>query len=273
MMSSFKEKIFDGPYEVVEIQITNEGKNFRGIIYFPDKNKFKKPFPVIIYFQGFPQILPFFHIIQELKYLLNLGFAIILVYLRGYKFSEGTISIQGQISDGLKIIDFLELMAKKSVIDNKYINILARDFGAFISLAISSKIDKINYLGILNPILDVSKHIESKKFHETLNYINKFLPGMIHGIENVDKFIKNTIIELRDYPIQKIISHLNAKKIMVILGEKDKITPLEEFYRIFNNCNVSFIEVIIDKMEHEPAFEIEKNLIEQEFSTFFKELI
>lgn len=27
-MSSFKEKTFDGPYEVVEIQITNEGKKF-----------------------------------------------------------------------------------------------------------------------------------------------------------------------------------------------------------------------------------------------------
>ncbi len=272
-MNSFKQKIYDGAYEVAEIQITNEGKVFRGLIYIPDEKKFKKPHPVIIYLQGFPQILSFSYIIQELKYLLELGFSIVLVYLRGYKFSEGTISISGQVSDGLKIIEFLEVMAKKSVIDNNCINILARDFGAFISLAISSKTDKINYLGILNPILDVYMHIESNKFRETLNYINKFLPGMIHGIENVDKFIKNTIIELRDYPIQKIISQLNAKKIMVILGEKDKITPLEDFYRIFNNCNVSFIEVIIDNMEHEPSFDIEKKLIAQEFSRFFRELI
>lgn len=272
-MSSFKEKIFDGPYEVVEIQITNEGKKFRGIIYFPYKNKFKKPFPVIIYFQGFPQILPFSHIVGELKYLLDLGFAIILIYLRGYKYSEGIISIPGQISDGLKIIEFLELIAEKSVLDDNSINILARDFGAFISLAISSKTNKINYLGLLNPVLNIQKHVESNKFHETLNYINKFLPGMVHGIENADDFIEKTIIELKEFPLQKIISHLNSRKIMIILGEKDKVTPLEEFYRVFKNCNVPFEEVIIDNMEHEPAFDIEKKLIVQEFSRFFKELI
>lgn len=272
-MNSFKQKIYDGTYEVAEIQITNEGKVFRGIIYIPDEKKFKKPHPVIIYLQGFPQILPFSYIIQELKYLLELGFSIVLIYLRGYKFSEGTISIPGQVSDGLKIIEFLELMAKKNIIDDNRISILARDFGAFITLIISTKTNKIKYLGLLNPILDVVKHVKNNKFRETLNYINEFLPRMIHGINNVDEFIEKTLIQLKNYPIQEIISQLNAKKIMVILGEKDKITPLEEFYRIFDNCIVSFIEVIIDNMEHEPAFEIEKKIIEQEFSTFFKELI
>lgn len=272
-MDSFKQKIYDGPYEVAEIQITNERQLFRGIIYIPDERKFKKPHPVIIYLQGFPQILPFSYIIQDLKYLLELGFSIVLVYLRGYKFSEGTISIPGQISDSLKLIEFLELMSKKSIVDGNYISILAKDFGAFISLIISSKINKIKYLGLLVPILDVKKHVKNEKFRETIDYINRFIPGMIHGTENADEFIERTKEELKDYPIESVICRLKAKKIKVILGENDKITPLEEFYRVFKNCNISFEEVIINNMEHEPVFDIEKKLIQQEFSRFFEELI
>ena len=272
-MNSFKEKIYDGPYEVVEIQITNEEKIFRGLIYFPDENKFRKPYPVIVFLQGFPQVFPFSYIIQEHEYLLKLGFAVILIYLRGYKFSEGTISLPGQVSDGLKIIEFLELMANKSIIDKSRICFVGNDFGAFISLVIAFKTDKINYLALLNPILDIERHVNDENFIRNLHYINKFLPGMIHGIEDIPKFLEKTKNEVKEYPIESVICEIKAKKIMVILGDEDKLTPLEEFNRIFKKCNINFEEVIIENMDHEPEFEIEKKLIEQSLTKFFGELV
>jgi pimeloyl-ACP methyl ester carboxylesterase len=272
-MNSFKEKIYDGPYEVVEIQITNEEKIFRGLIYFPDEKKFRKPYPVIVYLQGFSQVFPFSHIIQEHEYLLKLGFAVILIYLRGYKFSEGTISIPGQVSDGLKIIEFLELMADKEVVDKSRICFVGHDFGAYTSLVVGSKTDKINYLALLNPILDIERHVNDEDFIKNLQYINKFLPGMIHGIEDLPKFLEKTRIEVKEFPIESVICELKVQKILVILGDEDKLTPLEEFNRIFRKCNVNFEDVIIENMDHEPEFEIEKKLIEQTLTKFFGELV
>lgn len=272
-MNSFKEKVYDGPYEVVEIQIENEGKIFRGIIYFPEEINFKKPLPIIIYLPRFPQILPFSYIAQELEYLLKLGYALILINLRGYKFSEGTISIPGQVSDGLKIIEFVELMAEKGIFDKNQINILAHDFAAYIALIIASKTDKIKLLGLLHPILDVERHANNDAFAQNLHYINIKLPGMIHGIEDIPGFIEKTKKELQEFPIKKVICNLKAEKIIVILGDKDKITPMEEYEQIFQRCNINYEETIVQEMDHEPSFEFEKKIIEEALSKFFKEIV
>ncbi|MFX1402110.1 MAG: hypothetical protein ACFE8V_12785, partial [Promethearchaeota archaeon] len=55
----------------------------------------------------------------------------------------------------------------------------------------------INKLLLLCPILDLEKHVYSEKFSKSLQYINRFLPGNIHGIEDVNLFFTNTKLELK----------------------------------------------------------------------------
>ena len=89
----FEDKQFDGPFEVAEVSIDNEGQVFRGMLYFPPE-KYKKPYPLIIYFHGFPQLFALKEIIRNYEYLLNLGYAILIFNFRGYKYIEGKISIK-----------------------------------------------------------------------------------------------------------------------------------------------------------------------------------
>ena len=62
------------------------------------------------------------------------------------RFSEGEISIKSQISDALKIIEFIRIIAKEKIFDKDNINILSYDFGAYIALILCSKIKEINRL-------------------------------------------------------------------------------------------------------------------------------
>ncbi len=248
----FENKIFDGEYEVSEVQINNEGQIFRGLLYFPAE-RFKKPYPLVIYFHGFPELFSLTEIVKKYKYILDLGYSLIVFNFRGYRISEGSISIGSQISDSLKIIEFVKIMVKKKIFDINSINIIGYDFGAYIALMVCSRIETINKLIIVSPIIDLKKHVYSKDFPRALSYINRFLPGCINGIENIEEFIKITQEELDNdqLQIERFINQLKLKKLKIIIGESDKLTPITEINRLFQVVNISYELSIINGADHD----------------------
>ena len=267
----FKNKIYDGDFEVAEVSIENKGQVLRGMLYFPPE-KYKKPYPLITYFHGFPQLFALKEIVRNYDYLLNLGFAFLIFNFRGYKYSEGSISIKSQVSDSLKVMEFVEKMAAHDIFNLNNINILAHDFGAYIALILCSKVKIIKKLLLLTPILDVRRHVYSEEFIKVLAYINRFLPGNIRGIDNIPEFIVMTKKELskKDYKIEKCIPRLKNKDLKVVTGGADKITPVTEVEQIFKQSNIVPKIVIIESMEHD-SIDDETEKIKIEIEKFLKQ--
>lgn len=267
----FKEKQFDGPYEVAEIEINNEGQIFRGMQYFPPKS-FKKPYPVILYFHGFPHLFTLKEIVKAHQFLLDMGYCFIVFNFRGYRFSEGQVSIKSQLSDSKEIIKFVELMAKREVFKNSDINIIAHDFGAYIAIILCSQIDFINKLILISPILDLIRHVNNVDFKKALNYINRFLPGNVRGIENIEDFIEMTKNELKnqEFQIEKSISKLSVKKLKIIIGKEDKITPLNELYSMIQKVKFEPSILVVNGMDHDLVEESNIDLINIELKEFFR---
>jgi len=182
----FENKQFDGPYEVSEIQID---QMLKGILYFPPQS-FKKPYPLIIFFHGFPQLSPLIEFIKRYKFMLDIGYSLLVFNFRGYGYSAGKISISSQVLDGQKIIELVNAMVKKEIFDINNINIIAHDFGAYIALILCSKIRVVNKLLLISPILELKKRVYGEDFKKALQYINRFLPGNVKGIENIEEFIQ-----------------------------------------------------------------------------------
>ncbi len=266
----FKNKIFDGEYEVSEVQINNEGQIFRGLLYFPAE-RFKKPYPLVIYFHGFPELFTLTEIVRKYKYILDLGYSLLIFNFRGYRISEGSISIGSQISDSLKMLEFVEIMAKNKIFNVNNINILGYDFGAYIALMLCSRINTINKLIIVSPILDLKKHVNSIDFPRALSYINRFLPGYIRGIENIEKFIETTKEELNNdqFQIEKFINQLKIKKLKIVIGEIDNLTPISEVKKVFQKTNVRYELSIIDNMDHECGDEAELENLNKEILKYY----
>ncbi|MFW9771838.1 MAG: alpha/beta hydrolase family protein [Candidatus Thorarchaeota archaeon] len=267
----FKEKQYDGPYEVSEVEIDNKRQIFRGILYYPPKS-FKKPYPLIIYFHDFPQLFTLKELVIEHQYLLDLGFAFLVFNFRGYRHSEGTISIESQASDSIKVTEFVRVMSEHGNFDINNINILAKGFGSYIALILCSQTTFTNKILLLCPILDLEKHVYSENFAHSLNYINRFLPGNIQGIENVDQFIEITKLELKDknYNIYSFIDSVQYNKLKIILGEADKITPLSEVKDILKNHLKDVELVIIRNMEHDCVDDNNFTRINKEIKFFFQ---
>jgi len=267
----FKEKQYDGIYEVSEVEIHNQNQIFKGMLYFPPRT-FHKPYPLIIYFHGFPQLFALKEIVNDHQYLLDMGYSFLAFNFRGYRFSQGEVSITSQVSDSIKVIEFVRKMAERNIFNLNSINLLAHDFGGYIALILSSKIKDLNRMLLISPIINLEKHAYHIDFSKSLGYINQFLPGNVSGIENVDDFIKKTKNELKNksYQIKKVLKHLNCKTLRIIIGDLDKITPVNEITEIFQNSIINLDLVIIDNMDHEIIQEEEVEKIHKEIKNFFK---
>ena len=145
------------------------------MLYFPPAT-FHKPYPLIIYFHGFPQLFALKEIVKDHQYLLDMGYSFLVFNFRGYRSSQGEVSITSQVSDSIKIIEFVRKMAERNVFNLNSVNLLAHDFGAYVALILSSKIKVLNRMLLISPIINLEKHSNHIDFSKSLRYINQFFP-------------------------------------------------------------------------------------------------
>ncbi|TFG02499.1 MAG: alpha/beta hydrolase [Promethearchaeota archaeon] len=264
----FENKQFDGPYEVSEIQIE---QMLRGVLYFPPQS-FKKPYPLIIYFHGFPQVFPLTEFIKRYKSMLDIGYSLLVFNFRGYGYNAGKISISSQVSDAFRVIEFVQKMAEHDIFDLNNINIIAHDFGAYIALILCSKVTVVNKLLLISPIIELKKRINGEDFKKALHYINRFLPRSIHGIGNIEQFIHMTKNELQieEFQIEKCIPKLKNKQLKIIIGEMDKVMPVVEAKKILRGANLAPDIFIVNKMDHECIQDEDFKKINEEVLKFLK---
>ncbi|MBD3340681.1 MAG: hypothetical protein GF353_16355 [Candidatus Lokiarchaeota archaeon] len=267
----FKDKQFDGPYEVTEIQIENDGEILRGMLYFPSE-AYEKPYPLVFYFHGFPQLLALQELIKRYRVLLDLGYALIVFNFRGFSISEGEFSLDNCVSDGEKLIKFAKKMAEKKIFNINDINIISFDFGTYVSLILSSKLKQINRLFLLSPILNLKEIVYRDEFKKNLSYINRYLPGSVRGIEDIELFLETTKKELskKQFQIQDSIKNLFVDKIKIVIGTEDKLTSISTLKDFFKSSNIDPEITIIDNMEHEPFEDEEISRVNEEIKQFFQ---
>jgi len=268
---NFESKQFDRAYEVCGIDIDIKGELFNGLLYYPPAS-FKKPYPLIIYFHSFPFTQSLQDIVRSYEYFLDMGYALIVFNFRGYGFSQGTISIESQVLDAKMVMDFVKQMLKHGIFNLDNINILAHDFGAYIALLLCSKEKSINSLLLLTPILDVNRHVHDEEFLKVLYYINRFYPGYMRGIQDVDTFVNIAKKELskKAFQIENAIQKLKVKRFGIIIGKADKITPLNEVNEILKYSNIEPEISFIEGMDHEIMNDEDFEKIIEQIKEFFK---
>ncbi|TXT61121.1 MAG: hypothetical protein BAJALOKI2v1_50090 [Promethearchaeota archaeon] len=266
----FPNKQYDGSYEVSGVELNIQGEIMKGLLYFPPE-RFSKPYPLIIYFHGFPQLFSLQDIVKKEQFLLEKGYSLLVCNFRGYRYSEGTISLKSHYKDGLKLVEFVQKMSKKGIFEIQNLNILAHDFGGYVALLISAQTDFINKSLLLFPILDLSKHIQQEGFLQQLEYIKRFLPGNIRGIENIGEFIKKTKEELKNpqYQINEAVKVLKLTKLKIIIGKEDKLTSLEEVEEIFKESNKNPEIIALKNIGHQTENSDQDRLVNDEIQKFF----
>lgn len=266
----FDEKQYDGPYEVTAIEINIEEQLLRGLLYFP-RDLYSKPFPVITYFHDFPQIFSLHQIIVNLEFLLKNGFSLLVFNFRGYGQSQGQVSLQSQLQDAVKIAEFVQSMGEKGIFKRQELNILSHGFGCYFALLLCSTVNIVNNVLLLSPILDVKNKVSNHAFVNLLQYLNRYLPGIVHGIENVDNFISKTKLELNNdrYQVEKVLNDMKFNKLKIIVGNDNKFIDISQLKATLVNYLVNTELVLVEQMEHEWIEEDCISEIQEQILSFF----
>lgn len=265
----FEEKQYDGPYEVSAVELDIEGQRLQGLLYFP-KEIYPKPYRLITYFHDFPQLFSLHQIVNRLEFLLELGFSVFVFSFRGYRSTQGKISLQSQLQDGLIVAKFISLMGEKGVFRRQEINILAHGFGCYIALFLCSMNSTINKILLISPVIDIKRRINDDTFIKTLEYLNRYLPGIVRGIENIEEFLAKTRLELnrKEFQIESILNRMKYKDMKIILGSNDNLVDFLEINSIFSKIPKPQI-VLIEDMDHDWSDEDTLGKLQEEISSFF----
>jgi hypothetical protein len=265
----FKKKQYDGPYEVSALELDIEGQLLRGLLYFP-REYYIKPYKFIIYFHDFPQLFDLHQIVKNLEFLLDLGYSLLVFNFRGYRNSQGELSLHSQLQDALELARFIQLMAEKEIFKQQDINIVAHGFGCYIALLLCSMRNFFNKILLISPILNLKHLINQDMFVKTLDYINRYLPGYVHGIENVPEFLTKTRRELthNEFQIENVLIKMNYNDIKIILGSKNKLINISELKSTFHK--IPRLEIAsIDDMDHDWVEEESLCSFQEEIISFF----
>ncbi|TFG17816.1 MAG: hypothetical protein EU531_02250 [Promethearchaeota archaeon] len=265
----FNTRQYDGPYEVSAVELDIEGQLLRGLLYFP-RESYPKPYPLITYFHDFPQLFSLHQIVSNLEFLLEMGFSLLVFNFRGYRQSQGEVSLQSQLQDALEMAKFIQLMGKKEIFKLKEVNILAHGFGSYIALLLSSMINFLNKILLISPILNVKKQIDDDTFVKTLAYINRYLPGYIHGIENTDLFLSKTKSELNceEYRLERVFNKMTYNKMKIIIGSRNKLIDISELKASIFDKLPRLKVVLIEQMDHDWMDEENIGNLQEEIKLF-----
>ncbi|GAH37031.1 unnamed protein product, partial [marine sediment metagenome] len=77
-------------------------------------------------------------------------------------------------------------------------------------------------------------------------------------------------LKTKSYQIKEVLKQLNCKTLRIVIGNLDKITPVNEITEIVQNSINNLDLVIIDNMDHEIIQEEEVEKIHEEIKNFFK---
>ncbi|MFX0140732.1 MAG: hypothetical protein ACFFDN_44250, partial [Candidatus Hodarchaeota archaeon] len=99
-----------------------------------------------------------------------------------------------------------------------------------------------------------------------------FLPDNIKGIANIDEFINSTKEELtqKEFQIRNFIHHLKVKKLKIVVGNVDKITPISEVKEVIQNSNIDYELILIENMDHDIINEEDLLKINKEIKKSFE---
>lgn len=250
ILISFKDFSQDNEVDFIPILFDNEGSNISGKFFKAVEGQVN---PTVILIHGYPgREGDIFGIGSFLK---NNGINVFVFNYRGAWKSEGLFSIENAISDVIKSVAFLKLpeISKKYNVDTTDIILVGYSLGGGIAL-ISGKmcpsVKKIISVATTN-LKIIADHIEADSI-----YRKSHLQALENGLKVVHSNMTAEDIHIwlsehkNEIDLINSVDELSTKKILLIGGWNDNLTPIEEhtipLYRFFqkklSDCKMVLLE-------------------------------
>jgi len=251
--------------EIIPTEFVSSDEMLRGHIVKPLGNG---PYPGICKFHGLPGSSDQVHgVASSLAFA---GFLVLTFDFRGFRHSEGTFSLAGQIDDAHSAISHI-LSLEWTMKD--WTGVFGASFGAAIAVCTAARDERIRSICLRAPVYDTRQFAESQVAELVLNDIAYSVPDEMHGIEDQSTrmtLLNNLRSDAMIYNPMNDISKLSPRSIFITTGDSDMLIDVDGVRRFYERASKPKKMVVIRGADHNLSNMITRLKTEQGILEWFK---
>ncbi len=230
---------------VIPTEFTVEGETLRGhFVFLPGEG----PFPGIVKYHGLPGSPE--QISGAATRLAKAGFAVLTFDFRGFRESDGTFTLSGQIQDAKAAIT--HLLESDLTLDS-WSGIYAASWGAAVAVCTLAQDKRTNAICLRAPVYDTLWFAESPLIRPAVNSIAEIDPSQIRGIDDPEtqQFVLKKMVEDSKIhnPINEV-SKISPRPLMIVHGTDDVGIPLAGVKRLYELAGEPKDLVVVEGADH-----------------------
>ncbi len=255
--------------EILPTEFMSEGETIRGNFVVPHG---EGPFPGICKFHGLPGGPD--QISGLATKLAEAGFVVLTFDFRGFRNSDGTFTLAGEIKDAKVAIT--HLLESDLTLDS-WSGVYGASYGGAVAVCTLAEDQRVNALCLRAPVYDTLWFAQSPMIRPAIDFIVETDPTQIRGIEDPvfqEEFMRSMVEDAKEHNPMNEISKISPRPLLIVHGSDDIGIPLAGVKRLYELAGEPKDLVVVEGADHnlsDPrAYEITMDTVVEWFTKVWK---
>lgn len=231
--------------EVVPTEFVSHDEKIRGNFVKP---KGEGPFPSICKFHGLPGSADQVHGIAQT--LAEAGFLVLTFDFRGFRASDGTFSLAGEVEDAKSAVTHL---LESNWASKKWLGVYGASFGGVVAICLAVRDMRIKSICVRAPVYNTKQFTESDLPNIILQDIAGTVPDEMHGARDSAKLFEMFMELKKDAVLFNPICEielLSPREVFIIAGDSDSLIDIEGVTKLYNQARKPKKMIIVKGADH-----------------------
>ena len=223
----------------------SDGQTIRGSFVSPTG---KGPFPGVCKFHGLPggknQVGGIATLLAEA------GFAVLTFDFRGFRSSEGTFSLSGEIADARAAVSHL---LESNLIADEWIGVYGASYGGAVAVCAAAADSRIRAVCLRAPVYDTLWFAKSPLIKPNVEYLVENEPDQVHGLQDPSlraDTLKKMIDDAEVHNPLNEIAKIAPRQLLIVHGSDDVGIDLAGVKRLYELAGEPKELVVVEGADH-----------------------
>ena len=231
--------------EILPTEFMSEGETIRGNFVVPEG---EGPFPGICKFHGLPggsdQIGGF------ATKLAQAGFASLTFDFRGFRQSDGTFTLAGEIKDAKAAITHL---LEFDLTFESWSGVYGASYGGAVGVCTVADDPRVNVVCLRAPVYDTFWFAELPMLRPSIEYIIETDPTQVHGFEDPEtrmELFERMVLDAKVHNPMNEIQKISPRPLLIVHGSDDVVIDLAGVKRLYELAGEPKDLVVVEGADH-----------------------
>ncbi len=210
--------------------------------------KSEGPFPGVCKFHGLPGGRNQTGGVATL--LAKAGFVVLTFDFRGFRESEGTFSLSGEIIDAEAAVSHLQ---KSGLVKENWIGVYGASYGGAVAVCAAAEDSRIRAVCLRAPVYDTLWFAKSPLIRPNVEYLIENEPGQLHGLEDPEireNALQRMVTDAETHNPMDRIADIAPRPLLIVHGSEDVGIGLGGVKRLYERAGEPKNLVVVEGANH-----------------------